>query len=304
MKTPDKSVLILILGLAVCHGDLCLAETPFTVDLDMPDQSLVPNDLCLLVITEYNGYAETNIVYWRLVVLEVFGYYYFWPRWEQTMDYLELYLKHQKLTYSTILSFQWPYGAGTANGLAFWGAAFVKGDSRIGPTEAQLLDYDYLTFNFAEPPTATPDPGKTATPTPIFSPTHTPTPDHIEYRFTIQGTSAEVDTGLTLKTGDMVSITAWGQICFYSTICEQTLVGPYGYEVACYDEECNHQPYNPPYNHAALLGRLSNQSSYFLIGEKSVFIAPSDARLILALNDGDVANNDGFFQGIVFIYPE
>ncbi|MBN2053882.1 hypothetical protein JW905_03095 [bacterium] len=121
-----------------------------TVGLTLNQTTFHPNDTFLLQLDVNNGTgaafdADTYIL------LDVFGASYFaWPSWND----INIQLDFQMVTFAAgpnsreILTFTWPSGAGTADGLAFWAALFEPGH----------LDVAYLvggignvTFGFAEP---------------------------------------------------------------------------------------------------------------------------------------------------------
>lgn len=55
------------------------------------------------------------------IILDVYGEYWFWPSWKQQLDYHWIDLQSGSSTYPVIASFFWPEGAGSADGIVFWG---------------------------------------------------------------------------------------------------------------------------------------------------------------------------------------
>lgn len=230
--------------------------------------------------TEIQNLSSVTITIDEYVVLQVFDYYYFNDSWTEQLDFLRRTIPSLVTERFSILEFTWPEGVGTlTEGLTFWAAIFMQ-------DTFDLLSLDTQDFGYHD----------SCTPTP--PPTNTPTTSMVEV--TVPGTAAQwQDTGIYLAANDWFTIDAAGAVCFYINICDQTTVGPDGYSEPCYDEECNYQPWNPPYNHAGLIGKIGEAGQIFLVGSSYSGFAPQAGTLYLYINDGVTANNDGEFDVVI-----
>lgn len=223
------------------------------------------------------------------VVLDVFGYYYFYPRWTEALESITRNINPGENRF-VILQFTWPEGAGEARGIKFYGGI-------TQPETYDFLGIAEVSFGFSEVcHTATPSPTFTPSPssTPVPSRTATTTPTAGPVELEIAGNSPDwVNTGVFISRNDTFWIEADGEVCYYINICDQTTVGPEGEDDPCHDEECNNQPYNPPYNHAGLIGRIGSLESdpIFLVGYEYTGVAGKSDYLYLYINDGDTNNN-------------
>jgi len=65
------------------------------------------------------------------VVLDVFGDYFFYPSWSETVDFETRILPEASSTTIDLLEFLWPSGAGGADGLRFWAAVTLQGTTEL-----------------------------------------------------------------------------------------------------------------------------------------------------------------------------
>jgi hypothetical protein len=92
-----------------------------------------------LIRTIRNGpYPVTASVY---TLLEVYGYYYFWPSWSEDLDYRTMNLEADSVVRETLLEFEWPEDAG-AGSATFWAALFAP------MTWDLLADVDNCSFQW------------------------------------------------------------------------------------------------------------------------------------------------------------
>ena len=56
------------------------------------------------------------------VLLDVYGQYWFAPGWETDLDYYYQLFQPGLTTITAIETFNWPAGAGAADGIRFWSA--------------------------------------------------------------------------------------------------------------------------------------------------------------------------------------
>ena len=147
-----------------------------------------------------------------------------------------------------------------------------------------------------------------ASPAPVRS--RTPTGDNRDNRDTgdagrvgaprettvnVPGTSRDTDSGIEVRAGEQVTITATGTVVAGRRIGE---VGPQGGRATGFGSIIGTRPV-PTAGPGALIGfiRTSNGqiSQPFLIGNQLTFNAQVDGRLILAINDDDYSDNGGNF---------
>ena len=116
----------------------------------------------------------------------------------------------------------------------------------------------------------------------------------------VSGAKAFTDTGIALQGRDDVTIDAHG------TVNNGTeLVGPDG------DSNPQLQQFNLrvgggllPGNHAALVARIGEQGTPFVVGSHGQFVVPkSGGTLFLGVNDAGVDNNSGQFTANVVVHP-
>ncbi|MBN2054560.1 hypothetical protein JW905_06545, partial [bacterium] len=93
------------------------AGNEFTIDLLMNDDLFETGEPFLLVF-EARCFCP-HLILNRYIVLDVYGTYFFWPRWRQTEDYDRQIYDFGDHRYDTILTFTWPPEAGEADDLFF-----------------------------------------------------------------------------------------------------------------------------------------------------------------------------------------
>jgi hypothetical protein len=116
-----------------------------------------------------------------------------------------------------------------------------------------------------------------------------------EVSVNVPGTSRDTDSGIELRSGEQVTITATGTVIAGRRIGE---VGPQGGRATGFGSIIGTRPV-PTAGPGALIGyiRAANGqvSQPFLIGTQLTFSAQTDGRLILAINDDDYSDNGGNF---------
>lgn len=65
------------------------------------------------------------------IILDVYGSYWFWPSWDQTIDSVRITLNSGRVSVAKVLEFAWPEGAGSASGLYFWAALLAADSSEL-----------------------------------------------------------------------------------------------------------------------------------------------------------------------------
>lgn len=106
---------------------------------------------------------------------------------------------------------------------------------------------------------------------------------------TVPGARIWTDTGVDLKMGDRVSITADGFV-FHN---EKESVNADG------DPRRFESNVLATANHAELIGRLGPQGEPFAVGMEANFTAPGNGRLYLGVNDKGFENNSGRFKAFI-----
>jgi hypothetical protein len=116
-----------------------------------------------------------------------------------------------------------------------------------------------------------------------------------EVSVNVAGTSRDMDSGIDLRSGEQVTISASGTVVAGRRIGE---VGPQGGRATGFGSIIGTRPV-PTAGPGALIGfiRTSNGqiTQPFLIGNQLTFNAQVDGRLILAINDDDYSDNGGSF---------
>jgi len=276
------------------------AETPappLTLALLLNQALYAPGDEFLFQAAVIKRVLE-SVAADQYIVLDVWGEYFFWPSWLQSVDFApRTFIAPYDV--EELLRFVWPDGAGDALGIMLWGAL-------TRPDSIDLLSLDTAVFSFTGSSDPTPAPTETPDPTAAPSPTPTPTvgisptplpPRHV----TLPGNVAWLDSGLDVREGEPLTVLGFGQICFHIGDCPGTTVGPCGYRDICYDPECQEQPYDPGFHHGGIIARIGDNPPFLICDEYSQS-APASGSLFLGINDGNVTDNGMEFQ--VYIVSE
>jgi len=138
-----------------------------------------------------------------------------------------------------------------------------------------------------------------------------PKPPKVERKMVlVGGEQGWVDTGITLRRQDKVTLTADGEVCFHEGVA-QSCVGPGGWPRNTYEEAwqedwniCNDPSLRDA--HAGLLGEVDGQT--FWVGNKMSF-SDRKGTLILGINDCSLKGqygNTGQLSVVVVIerYPQ
>jgi hypothetical protein len=113
----------------------------------------------------------------------------------------------------------------------------------------------------------------------------------------VDGKVAFTDTGITLKNGDDVTITATG-IVFPNTGARDIQATPDGVPNRPDIRQFNKVP---NVDHSGLIGRIGDNGSLFVVGHRDAFKNVADGQLFLGINDQGLENNDGSFQAQVTV---
>jgi hypothetical protein len=74
------------------------------------------------------------------IVLDVYGSYWYWPSWEQTVDFSQRVIPERAVTGEVILDFTWPSYDGSFSDVLIWAAALYSGTSDL------FGEYDFVSF--------------------------------------------------------------------------------------------------------------------------------------------------------------
>ncbi|HEV2799442.1 MAG TPA: hypothetical protein VGW12_03045 [Pyrinomonadaceae bacterium] len=111
----------------------------------------------------------------------------------------------------------------------------------------------------------------------------------------VPGTSRDTDSGVEVRAGEQVTITASGTVIAGRRIGE---VGPQGGRATGFGAIVGTRPVNTA-GPGALIGYIRTSTGQvtqpFLIGSQLTFSVQTDGRLILAINDDDYSDNGGNF---------
>jgi hypothetical protein len=113
------------------------------------------------------------------------------------------------------------------------------------------------------------------------------------------------DTGIDLRPGDSVAVTAYGLVAV-ETGGRIPPKAPGGFAPDCraaasiYGGRFGIFP-APRLPCWSLIGRIGENGAIFEVGAKGTFQARSDGRLFLGINDDSLANNSGFWTAAVTV---
>jgi hypothetical protein len=91
----------------------------FSQSLELSSDFFHPNDSFILDVKTVNPTSTTYNVM-QYVVLEVAGFFYFWPNWSANPDYGQRSYPPGHDESENIFDFIWPSGVGAYNGIHFW----------------------------------------------------------------------------------------------------------------------------------------------------------------------------------------
>jgi len=118
------------------------APQEFTFRIETNQSDYRPGDTFTLAC--YFRNTDLEITLDEYVMLDVYGSYWFWPGWKQTVDFRSVAIPVDENWVQPILEFTWPEQVGSAEGLMFWGAVLVPGTSQL------YCDYSSCSFSYTE----------------------------------------------------------------------------------------------------------------------------------------------------------
>lgn len=111
---------------------------------DPPEETFCPGKQFTLYFLDrkeafppFNGEVDLQ----KFIILDVYGSYYFYPRWTTELDYLPLTVTDGYEHSGTIFDFTWPEFDGTAHGIVFWAGIFNPETGSIGGYSALGFGY-------------------------------------------------------------------------------------------------------------------------------------------------------------------
>lgn len=110
----------------------------------------------------------------------------------------------------------------------------------------------------------------------------------------VAGDQPWTDTGLDLVLGKRVTVKASGEVFANATVSGGPDGVPGRPEWAKYNLV-------PEAQHVALIGKIGEEGTPFLVGAESSFVVRVDGRLFLGPNDRDTRNNRGAFVATVAV---
>ncbi len=127
-------------GYAVADLGAILHFQQPSIRVDLNTKNLKGSELFDFGITLLNPGQSVNSVM-EIVMLEAYGFFFFWPTWTEEFDSKILNLPENLDETETIFSFTWPEGAGSGQA-AFWGAL-------LG-TDNTIFGYDIEAFGWSD----------------------------------------------------------------------------------------------------------------------------------------------------------
>ncbi|HPQ39965.1 MAG TPA: DNRLRE domain-containing protein [bacterium] len=114
-------------------------DEPVDIDLRLDQTTYRAGDTFTLsmLLANYRDVAVNGQLW---LMLDVYGQYFFYPTWGLSPDYILQSYPANYLTVDTLMEFQWPAGAGAAQGIKFW-AAFID-------DETGAVTYDFVQFGW------------------------------------------------------------------------------------------------------------------------------------------------------------
>ncbi|MBI4470880.1 MAG: hypothetical protein HY650_16315 [Acidobacteria bacterium] len=161
------------------------------------------------------------------------------------------------------------------------------GDESAPSGETKIITPEEITVPEPAAPTVPkPEPG---TPTAPSSQSEAP-PDETktkEFSFDVSAREVWVDTGVDLKRGQRVKITASGRV----TLAGGRTTGPEGTDLKDPDKLIENEATG------GLIGVIGDDNDeFFFVGTGKEFVSQRNGRLFLMLNEGSLENNNGAFK--------
>jgi hypothetical protein len=117
------------------------SETDLQQTLELSSTMFHPNDPFVLDIHTANPGTDTFYVD-QYLVLEVAGFFYFWPQWSETPGYGERTYAGGYDDRENIFTFNWPSGVGSFNGIHFYLASLDSATKTLaGPWD--MVEWGY-----------------------------------------------------------------------------------------------------------------------------------------------------------------
>ncbi len=111
------------------------------VDLQLSQSMFHPDDLFLLTAIIYNWGPETYTAQPFVILLDVYGVFFWHPQWTVEFDYVEMDLGIETME-EEILNFTWPQEQSTGSGIKIYGALLTRDFSAI------LGEWDIVQFGW------------------------------------------------------------------------------------------------------------------------------------------------------------
>jgi hypothetical protein len=111
--------------------DLRLNKTMFEPFDHFVLSTLIINNSATIEVDEY-------------ILLDVYGSFWFWPTWSQTLDFERRTIEAGETYEDTIIDIWWPAGAGSADDLRFYGALLDPETSTL------VCNFDMVEFGYTE----------------------------------------------------------------------------------------------------------------------------------------------------------
>ncbi len=116
---------------------------PLGIDIGLSKDIIHAGEEFILAATISNPGPETYTDYPLAVLLDAYGFYFWYPSWQQAIDYRPITID-VGVQYYDLLRFPWPVVAGNAGGILFYGAILNPGLTEL------VGDFDYVSFGWEE----------------------------------------------------------------------------------------------------------------------------------------------------------
>lgn len=131
-----------------CHSDLSgdylmiTKKTGINYGLNLNDDMFAPGEPFVLNHRIAN-YTDSQLSVDEYLILDVAGFFWFWPSWSETVDLKTLSMNSGDILDEEVFNFTWPSGVGSFSPIYFWGGLCHAGT-------ADVIQYDFAQWGYGE----------------------------------------------------------------------------------------------------------------------------------------------------------